>query len=253
MGLLAVIAAITLDRRARRPRRLPRTVVAAPAAAGARRLPARHAAAHPVGLAAEPQADAGHRQGPGARPLDARADDAGRDGTGVLLHHLRQLSEPQVLPPVHHGRGEVRPRAPPHGPRALPRPRARHRAAHDLRHRPQRARAVVGLPLVPAAGPTRARRLARVVAQHHLRLLVRHLPMPRLDARNCFLLRAADTRPRLPVLLPLQGPAGHRLRSADGLPVLRPQGRDPSTASREPSSPSPASRACTSRSPCWSR
>ena len=63
-----------------------------------------------------------------------------------------------------------------------------------LRHRLDGARAVLDLPLVPAAGPARAGRLARVVAQHHLRLLVRHLPVPGLDARDCFLLRPPDTR-----------------------------------------------------------
>ena len=65
------------------------------------------------------------------------------------------------------------------------------------------------LPLVPAG----AGRLAGVVAQHHLRLLVRHLPVPGLGARHRVLLRAPDARPRLPVLLPLQRPARHRVRA----------------------------------------
>ena len=39
-------------------------------------------------------------------------------------------------------------------------------------------------------------RLADLVAQHLLRLLVRHLAVPRLDARDGVLLRAADARSR---------------------------------------------------------
>ena len=50
--------------------------------------------------------------------------------------------------------------------------------------------------LVPAAGAAGARRLAGVVAQHHLRLLVRHLAVPGLVARHRVLLRAADARAR---------------------------------------------------------
>ena len=82
-----------------------------------------------------PAADARHGAGAGARPLGPRADHAGRGRPGALLHHLRQLPEPQVVPALHHGRGQVRPRAAPHRPGPPLRPRAGHRAARHLRHR----------------------------------------------------------------------------------------------------------------------
>ena len=89
-------------------------------------------------LADEARADAGHRRGAGARPLGPRADHPDRARAGVLLHHLRQLPEPQVVPALHHGRGQVRPRAAPRRPGADVRPRAGDDPAHDLRHRASR-------------------------------------------------------------------------------------------------------------------
>ena len=127
-------------------------------------------------------------------PLGPRADHPDRGRAGVLLHHLRLLPEPQVVPSLHHGRGQVRPGAAPRRPGADVRPRARDDPAHDPRHRDVRALPVDDLPVVPAAGAARARRLAGVVAQHHLRLLVRHLPVPGVGARHRVLLRAADPR-----------------------------------------------------------
>ena len=52
-------------------------------------------------------------------------------GPGLLLHHLRQLPEPQVVPALR-GRHEVRPRAAPARPGAVLRPRPGNRAAHLL-------------------------------------------------------------------------------------------------------------------------
>ena len=172
---------------------------------------------------------------------------------GVLLHHLRLLPEPQVVPPLHHGRGQVRPGAAPRRPGADVRPRARDDPAHHPRHGDLGALPVDDLPVVPAAGAARARGLAGVVAQHHLRLLVRHLPVPGVDARHRVLLRPADPRARLPVQLPLRRPRPHRLDRADGGAVVRPRRRAAPRASRARCSRWPASRPCTSRSPCWWR
>jgi hypothetical protein len=55
------------------------------------------------------------------------------------------------------------------------------------------------LPVVPAAGAAGADRLAGLVAQPDLRLLVRHLAVHRLGARHAVLLRAAHARARLRV------------------------------------------------------
>ena len=71
------------------------------------------------------------------------------------------------------------------------------RAARHARHHVLRARAVGHLPVVPAAGAARAHRLADLVAQHLLRLLVRHLAVHGLDAGDGVVLRAADARPGL--------------------------------------------------------
>ena len=69
---------------------------------------------------------------------------------------------------------------------------------HDAaRHRRLGARAVLHLPVVPAAGAARGDGLAGVVAQHLLRLLVRDLPVHRLDPRHAVLLPAPDPRPGL--------------------------------------------------------
>ena len=73
------------------------------------------------------------------------------------------------------------------------------------------------LPLVPLA----RHRLAGVVAQPVLRLLVRDLAVHRLDARHGVLLRAADPRPGPGVRLALRRPRRHPDHRADGLPGQR--------------------------------
>ena len=57
-------------------------------------------------------------------------------------------------------------------------------AARPARHRLLGALPVLRLPVVPAAGAAGADRLAGLVAQPQLRLLVRHLPVHRLDPRH---------------------------------------------------------------------
>ena len=59
--------------------------------------------------------------------------------------------------------------------------------------------------------------------------------------------------PGLRVPLALRGPAGHGVDAADGVAVVRAPGRLLRRATRAPCSRWPASRACTSRSPCWWR
>ena len=66
------------------------------------------------------------------------------------------------------------------------------------RHRHRGARAVLRLPVVPADGAAGRDRLGGLGAQPVLRLLVRDLAVPGLDARHHLLLRAAHARPRLP-------------------------------------------------------
>ena len=72
-----------------------------------------------------------------------------------------------------------------------------------------RARAVLHLPVVPADGAARRDRLAGLVAQPVLRLLVRDLAVPGVDARHRLLLRAAHPRPGFRVRPPLQRPRRH--------------------------------------------
>ena len=59
--------------------------------------------------------------------------------------------------------------------------------------------------------------------------------------------------PGLPVQLPLHRPRPHRVERADGGAVVRPRRRAAPRASRARCSRWPASRPCTSRSPCWWR
>ena len=128
-------------------------------------------------------------------------------GAGLLLHHLRQLPEPQVVPAVRDGRREVRPGAAPRRHGAVPRPRARRPCCTPCSAPTCSAHVAVGdLPVVPAAGAAGAHRLADLVAQHLLRLLVRHLAVHRLDARDGVVLRAADARPGPRVPLALRRP-----------------------------------------------
>ena len=89
-------------------------------------------------------------------------------------------------------------------------------AAHVLR---------VRLPALPAAGAAQPRRLAGLVAQHQLRLLVRHRQLPDLDAGHDQLLRDPDAWARLLVPLALHGPRRHRRHRPAGLAVERPPGR----------------------------
>ncbi len=92
------------------------------------------------------------------------------------------------------------------------------RAAQPAGRRHLGADPVDGLPLVPAAGAAGAGRLAGLVAQPRLRLLVRDLAVRRLDPRHGVLLRAAHARPGLVPPVALHHHRQHRRRQADGLP-----------------------------------
>ena len=97
MGVVAVVASLALDERLVDPDgflgpswvRLPRWCSAPSSSTSCRGR---------CGAPGAPQAVAAHRRGAGSRALDPRADRPGRHRADQLLHHLRQLPEPQELP-----------------------------------------------------------------------------------------------------------------------------------------------------------
>ena len=141
-------------------------------------------------------------------------------GVDLLLHHLRQLPEPQVVPAVHHRRRSTTASCTCIDQALFLGTRAGRRPARDLlgdRHR--RARALEPLPVVPAAGAVGAHGLVDLVEEHLLRLPASRPPSAspgRLG--TAVLLRAPDPRPRLRVPLALRGsrptPAAPRLMEA---------------------------------------
>ena len=103
--------------------------------------------------------------------------------------------------------GGVRPRAAPARPGADVRQRPVRHPARDPRHQHHGLVPLLHLPVVPAAGAARGHGLGGLVAQPLLRLLVRHLPVHRVDARHRVLLRAADPGPGLRVRVEVRRPA----------------------------------------------
>ena len=228
--------------------------MAAAAAAGPRSAAARPAAADALAIAAQADGDARDRAHSAEDALDPRADDPRGDGAGLLLPDLRVLPEPQVFPAVHHhGRHQVRPDAPSGRPGPDVRARAGPAAAPTARHRLHGVLPVLRLPVVPAAGAARPDRVVDLVEEHHLRLLVRHLAGHRLVARHAVLLRAPDARPRHCLPLHLHRSATDSDDPADGGVVGHPPRSSPRRHRGGRCSRSPASPACTSRSPCWWR
>ncbi len=124
------------------------------------------------------------RPGAGAHPLDARADDPRRDGPRLLLHHLRQLPEPEVVPAVRAWATRSTTASCTSSTRRCSSATSPATCCTPCSAPASRARPVAHLPVVPAAGAAGADRVAGLVAQHLLRLLVRHLPVHRLDARH---------------------------------------------------------------------
>ena len=197
MGALAVIAALVARQAAGRPRGLPRAVVAAAAAAAARGVPARHAAAHCSGARGWTRA-----RWPEIVRERVRTHWTRERLTlvvmGLVCFYITYVSYRNLKSFLPFVMGDAKYDRELHlvdkalflGSEPGQRP-ARH-----ARHQRLRPRAVRDLPVVPAAGAARPHRLADLVAQHLLRLLVRHLAVHRLDARHRVVLRAADARAR---------------------------------------------------------
>ena len=173
-----------------------------------------------------------HRRPSGPHPLDPRAADAGRAGHRLLLHHLRQLPEPQVVPAVRDREEKYDRELHLIDQRAVLRQRARRRDARRCSapvSRPTCCRYIYlwFLPLVPLA-VTAWLVWSRNIS---LRLLVRDLAVHRVDASGTlsyYMLPTLGPGFAVPWLYEDVDPRRHADLGPDGLAVRRPGHGSPS-------------------------